>query len=66
VLGTVRSRGWQGDTLVLEGVARQKPAPVHVRETIRRESDAAFTATWEAEVDGKWVTYSVEQLRRLR
>jgi hypothetical protein len=65
VLGTVRSRGWQGDTLVLEGDARQKPAPVHVRETIRREGPAKFTATWEAEANGKWVTYSVEKLRRL-
>jgi opacity protein-like surface antigen len=60
----VRSTGWQGPRLVLEGDARSAGGVVRVRETITRLSDDAFTATWEAYRNGAWSVYSVEQVRR--
>ena len=63
--GTVRSPGWQGDTLILEGDVSTSGGSVRVRETITRRTADAFDATWEMQQDGAWVAYSVEHLRRI-
>ena len=62
--GQVRSKGWDGDTLVLEGEGRGRDGATRVRETIVRSGPDAFRATWEAFVDGRWAAYSVETLTR--
>jgi hypothetical protein len=62
--GSVRARGWDGDVLVFEGVARSSLGATRVRETIRRVGPSEFHAVWEAEVDGEWKAYSVERLAR--
>ena len=64
--GTVRSPGWSGDTLVLEGEAAQGDQRVRVRETITRRDEASFDAVWESESGGTWSAYSVERLVRVR
>ena len=61
---TVRSRGWSGDRLVLEGEARSKGGTVRVRETISRLSPQRFKAVWEAYRKGAWSTYAVEAVAR--
>ena len=61
----VRSKGWQGGTLVLEGDARSKNGSLRVRETNKRVSDSEFTATWEAWRGGKWQAYALETARRV-
>jgi hypothetical protein len=63
-IATVRSPGWTGDKLVLEGEARSKGGTVRVRETISRTSPQQFEAVWEAFRDGAWSTYAVETVRR--
>jgi hypothetical protein len=60
----VRSSGWQGDKLVLEGDARSASGVVRVRETIRRLNDNEFVATWEAYRNGGWSAYSIERATR--
>jgi hypothetical protein len=62
--GTVRSKGWTGDTLVLEGDAMTVQGKATVRETITRKSADEFHAIWEAKDGETWSTYSVETLRR--
>ena len=62
----VRSPGWRGDTLVLEGDARSMRGPLRVRETIRRLSADRFRATWDALRHGKWSTYAIETATRAR
>jgi hypothetical protein len=64
--GTVRSKGWAGATLVLEGDAQTSQGRMQVRETITRVSADEFGAVWEALVEGKWMPYSVEKLTRVR
>ena len=64
VYGVVRSRGWEGDRLVLEGEARSKGGTIRVRETISRVGPGEFTAVWEALRDGVWTTYSIERVTR--
>lgn len=61
---TVRSSGWAGDMLVLEGEARSKGGIVRVRETISRVSPQRFEAIWEAYRDGAWSAYAVETVTR--
>ncbi|CAN7584554.1 hypothetical protein LJR219_004326 [Phenylobacterium sp. LjRoot219] len=61
---TVRSRGWTGDKLVLEGEARSKGGTVRVRETISRLSPQQFDAVWEAHRNGVWSAYAVETVIR--
>ena len=61
---TVRSLGWTGDKLVLEGEARSKGGTVRVRETISRTSPQRFEAVWEAFRNGAWTTYAVEIVTR--
>jgi hypothetical protein len=61
---TVRSPGWKGDTLVLEGESHGRNAPLRLRETITRVSASEFRAVWEALRDGVWTAYSVERLTR--
>ena len=61
---TVRSAGWQGDRLVLEGEARSKGGVIRVRETITRVGPGEFKAVWEAFRDGAWSAYSVERVIR--
>lgn len=60
----VRSAGWNGDTLVLEGDARSSGGVVHVRETITRLGPGAFSAVWEAQRNGAWSAYAVERAER--
>jgi hypothetical protein len=62
--GSVRSPGWIGDTLVLEGMMNARSGTRHVRETITRIGPDAFDAVWEVKLDGKWVRYAVEKLHR--
>jgi hypothetical protein len=61
---TVRSHGWTGDKLVLEGEARSRSGTVRVRETISRVSPRSFKAVWEAYRDGAWSAYAVESATR--
>jgi hypothetical protein len=61
---TVRSPGWAGDRLVLEGEARSPNGVVRVRETITRLTAQRFEAVWEAYRDGKWVPYALETVTR--
>jgi hypothetical protein len=61
---TVRSPGWAGDKLVLEGEARSKGGTVRVRETISRISPQRFEAVWEAYRNGAWSAYAVETVTR--
>ena len=63
--GAVRSRGWDGDTLVLAGEVHLSGGVVPVRETIRRTGAGSFDAVWESQQDGAWVAYSVEKLTRV-
>lgn len=62
--GTVRSKGWNGDVLVLEGEAATTTGRATVRETITRRGPDAFDAVWESLAEGQWTPYSVEHLRR--
>lgn len=64
VYATVRSAGWRGDTLVLEGEVQRKAGALRVRETITRVGPDEFRAVWEALRDGVWTPYSVERLTR--
>ena len=61
---TVRSPGWRGDRLVLEGEARSKGGVIRVRETIVRQGPRRFEATWEAHRDGEWLAYAIETVTR--
>jgi hypothetical protein len=63
-LATVRSPGWEGDRLVLEGDVRSPGGTVRVRETITRLGRDRFRAVWEAYRDGRWAAYSIEDLTR--
>jgi hypothetical protein len=60
----VRSPGWKGDTLILNGDARSGAGMMRVRETIRRLSQNEFRATWEALRGGKWSVYAIETATR--
>lgn len=62
--GTVRSRGWNGDVLVLEGDAMTAQGTTTVRETITRKGADEFHAVWEAKDGETWSAYSLETLRR--
>ena len=64
VYAVVRSKGWSGDTLVLQGEAWTARGAVQVRETITRITGNEFKAVWEAQRDGKWVPYSLETVVR--
>jgi hypothetical protein len=64
--GTVRSSGWRGDVLVLQGEAATTQGRVTVRETITRKSGDEFHAVWEARDGETWSAYSIETLRRQR
>jgi hypothetical protein len=64
--GTVRSRGWSGDVLILEGTAVTTGGSAPVRETIRRVGPDEFHAVWETRTGDAWTAYSVEKLRRQR
>lgn len=64
IYGVVRSAGWNGDVLVLEGEARTDQGAVPVRETITRTGPSTFRAVWEMRTGDAWVTYSIEELTR--
>ena len=64
--GTVRSQGWTGDVLVLEGDAATTSGVMRVRETITRTGPDEFAAVWQAKAGDTWSAYSVETLRRQR
>ena len=61
----VRSPGWKGDTLALDGEAKSAGGVMQVRETIRRVSENEFRATWEARRGGKWSAYAIETATRV-
>jgi hypothetical protein len=63
-MATVRSPGWSGDKLVLEGEARSMGGKVRVRETISRVSPQRFEAVWEAYRNGAWSAYAIESVTR--
>jgi hypothetical protein len=65
-MGTVRSPGWSGDVLVLEGDAASTEGTVRVRETITRRGPDELHAVWEAKSGETWSAYSIETLRRAR
>ena len=62
--GIIRSRGWVGDRLILEGEAQSQGGPTKVRETITRSGPNRFDAVWEALKNGPWQAYSIEQVSR--
>lgn len=66
VFGEVRSKGWEGEKLVLEGAASSAQGKIPVRETITRAGPDSFHAVWEAQQGGVWKAYSVEELERVR
>lgn len=66
VHGMIRSAGWKGDVLVLEGEARTPQGEVKVRETITRIDASSFRAVWEMRTGDAWVTYSIEQVTRVK
>ena len=61
----VRSPGWKGDTLVLDGEAKSAGGAIRVRETIRRVAANEFQATWEALRGGRWTAYAIETATRV-
>jgi hypothetical protein len=61
----VRSPGWKGDTLILNGDAKSTAGTIRVRETIRRRGENEFKATWEALRGGRWSAYAVETATRV-
>ena len=61
----VRSPGWAGETLVLNGDARSSGGTMRVRETILRLTANEFRATWEALRGGKWSVYAIETATRV-
>lgn len=63
--GTVRSKGWNGDTLVLRGEARGKGGVRVVRETITKLGQVECKAVWEARSETGWEPYSIEHLTRV-
>jgi hypothetical protein len=63
-VGTVKSKGWDGDKLVFEGEARAKEGALPVRETIHRRGSTEFKAVWETRLEKGWTAYSVEHLIR--
>lgn len=62
--GTVRSPGWAGDTLVLEGEIRSKGGAQRLRQSITKQGPDQFRAVWEAFRNGKWQAYAVETVTR--
>jgi hypothetical protein len=64
--GTVRSKGWSGDVLVLEGDVATSGGRATVRETITKQGPDEFHAVWEAKDGEAWSAYSVEILKRQR
>lgn len=65
-VGTVRSKGWDGATLVLVGDVASRQGAASVRETITKVGPDEFRAVWEMrQADGAWSAYSVETLRRV-
>jgi len=63
-LGTFRSPGWNGDTLVLEGEVLSGNGAARFRQTITRLNSDTFKAVWEAHRDGAWKAYLVETVTR--
>lgn len=62
--GVLRSPGWQGDTLQLQGQLTDKGVPTPVRETLRRAGPAELRARWELQQGGRWQLLRDEVLRR--
>lgn len=62
---TLRSRGWDGNTLRFEGEARGDAELIPVRETITRVGPDEFSAVWEAKSGEVWKAYSLEKLVRV-
>ncbi len=62
--GLVRSTGWSGETLVLEGQVMLPSGATPIRETITRTGPTSFGAVWEAKTGDTWSAYSVEKLTR--
>jgi hypothetical protein len=66
VFGVVRSKGWDGNTLVFEGGGTGGGDRFRVRETITRVGPDEFHAVWEQETPNGWQAYSNERLVRQR
>jgi len=62
--GLVRAAGWRSDVLVLEGEARSPGGAIRVRQSLRRDGPDRFFVTWEAQRNGAWVPYSLEEATR--
>lgn len=61
----VRSPGWRGNMLILEGDATSSGGVLRVRETITRAGPNSFTAVWEARREQTWIPYALEQIERV-
>jgi len=60
--GTLRTRGWEGDRLVLLGEAVFSGQRSPARETLQRTGPSQFNARWEKQTpDGTWTTFSNER-----
>ena len=59
----VRSKGWSGDTLVLEGDVQRGEGPCACANHQADRADE-FEAVWEAFRDGAWSAYAIERLTR--
>lgn len=67
LFGTVRSKGWDGDTWIWEGEATTSEQVLAIRQTVKRTGPDAWEATWEAKFEGDvWTVTSVESFERDR
>lgn len=62
--GEIRSPGWRGPALTLEGWFSDGGERLRVRENITRLGPDRFRAEWQAQIDGTWTTTSSEILVR--
>ena len=60
----MRSPGWKGDTLVLEGDSSHLKGNTPLRQTITRLGPREFRAVWESKREGVWTAYADERVTR--
>jgi Protein of unknown function (DUF1579) len=58
------SSGWKSDSMVFEGEAHMGGHSMKSRETFMKSGPASMKRTFEAQIDGKWVTASEETCQK--
>lgn len=59
-----RANGWKGDTLVYDGESHMGPQTFKSRDTFVRSGAGSMKHTWEASVNGKWMTLGEETCQK--